>query len=66
MGRGQEVSPSKTGTPVYWRITQSLSLNKSANYFNNDTAQALAADRVQFRNMLHRQRYVCDKGFSND
>ena len=33
---------------------------------NKDTAQALAADRVQWRRMIQRQRNVCDAGDSND
>ena len=36
------------------------------NNINNDTAQALAADRVQWRRMIQRQRNVCDAGDSND
>ena len=31
-----------------------------------DTVQALAADRVQWRYMIRRQRDVCDAGHSND
>ena len=31
-----------------------------------ETVQALAANRVQWRHMIRRQRDVCDAGHSND
>ena len=33
---------------------------------DNDTVQALAGNRVQWRCMIRRQRDVCDAGHSND
>ena len=36
------------------------------NNIDNDTVQALAGNRVQWRCMIRRQRDVCDAGHSND
>ena len=33
---------------------------------DNNTTEALATNRVQWRHMLRRQRDVCDAGHSND
>ena len=51
-----------------WR---SCVLEDAANFtgvknIDLSTVQALAADRVQWRHMLRRQRDVCDAGHSND
>ena len=47
-------------------VLEDVAKFQSVDYINNDTAQALAADRVQWRYMLRRQRDVCDAGHSND
>ena len=47
-------------------VLEDVAKFQSVDYINNDTAQALAADRVQWRYMLRRQRDVCDVGHSND
>ena len=47
-------------------VLEDVAKFQSVDYINNDTAHALAADRVQWRYMLRRQRDVCDAGDSND
>ena len=47
-------------------VLEDVAKFQSVDYINNDTTQALAADRVQWRYMLRRQRDVCDAGHSND
>ena len=62
MERGREGGPEKN--------LRSCVLEDAANFtgVNIDlgTVQALAADRVQWRHMLRRQRDVCVAGHSND
>ena len=62
MERGREGGPKKL---------EILELEDAANLIgaNNidlGTVQALAADRIQWRHMLRRQRDVHDAGHSND
>ena len=47
-------------------VLEDVAKFQGVDYINNDTAQALAADRVQWRYMLCRRRDVCDAGHSND
>ena len=59
----------KTGDPVSWRMRRTLRVSTTMllqHRIDLGTVQALAADRVQWRHMLLRQRDVCDAGHSND